>query len=338
MYDHYIAIDWAQENMAVARLTSKLDKVKVFEGPADVGGLKEYFKGLSGKIVLTLEESTASQWLYTELKNHVDQLIVCDPYRNRLLSEGAKNDKIDATKLVKLLRSGLLKEVYHSGEAFIHLRKIVSGYEDLIRSGVSLKNQRSSMFRALGLRHKNDTFPSDLEADQFVLKRLEERIKEYEKQKEEYEEEFHRLSKKYKAISNLKSISGIGDIHAVQIAATVVDAHRFPTDGHFLSYCGLIKHDRQSGGKSYGKKLPRYNRLLKRVFKMATFTVIQEGRNNPFCEYYEELVKEKKLPVHVAQHAIARRMAILTYGVLKSNKKFDLDLCRGNDKKVLVRS
>jgi hypothetical protein len=27
MYDHYIAIDWAQENMAVARLTSQLDKV-----------------------------------------------------------------------------------------------------------------------------------------------------------------------------------------------------------------------------------------------------------------------------------------------------------------------
>ena len=98
MYEHYIAIDWAQENMAVARMTDKLDKIKTFEGPSDVKGLRGYLQSLRGTKIMTIEESTASQWLYTELRDEVDKLLICDPYRNRLLSEGAKNDRIDAEK------------------------------------------------------------------------------------------------------------------------------------------------------------------------------------------------------------------------------------------------
>ncbi len=95
--------------------------------------------------------------MYSELKDSVDELIVCDPLRNRLLSEGAKTDKIDAEKLVLLLRSGLLKPVFHSGDEFIYLRKIVSGYEDVVKRGVRVKNQRSALFRASHLDAKKQT-------------------------------------------------------------------------------------------------------------------------------------------------------------------------------------
>ena len=80
--------------------------------------------------------------------------MVCDPYRNHLLSDGPKNDRIDAEKLVKLLRAGLLKPVFHSGDALHSLRKIVSGYEDVVKAGVRQKNQRSALFRAVGLSKK----------------------------------------------------------------------------------------------------------------------------------------------------------------------------------------
>jgi hypothetical protein len=61
MYEHYIAIDWAQETMAVARMSSQLDKIKVFEGPADVRDLRVFLKDLRGTKIMTIEESTASQ-------------------------------------------------------------------------------------------------------------------------------------------------------------------------------------------------------------------------------------------------------------------------------------
>ena len=156
MYEHYIALDWAKDNMALARITEKSNKVRVIESPSDLSGIKEYLKGLKGQKLFTIEETTSAQWLYSELRPFVTKLIVCDPHRNRLLSEGAKTDKIDATKLAHLLKANMIKEVYHSGEEVIYLRKLVSGYEDLVKSAVRLKNQRSALFCAEGLDHKKD--------------------------------------------------------------------------------------------------------------------------------------------------------------------------------------
>lgn len=145
VYDHYIGVDWSIRNMAIARMTGKSNKISVVDVASDVGELQIYLRQLRGSKVLTLEETTTSQWLYTELKGEVDRLVICDPVRNHLLSEGAKTDKIDATKLVQLLRSNLLKEVYHSGEKFLEMRRLVSGYEDVVKAGVRLKNQRYSL-------------------------------------------------------------------------------------------------------------------------------------------------------------------------------------------------
>ena len=107
MFDHYIAVDWAQANMAIARMAAVADKISIVDVPSSVKELKIYLQQLKGRKILTIEESTPSQWLYTELKSHVDELIICDPYRNHLLSEGAKNDKIDAAKLIKVKRNAM---------------------------------------------------------------------------------------------------------------------------------------------------------------------------------------------------------------------------------------
>ena len=61
-----------------------------------------------------------------------------------------------------------MKEVYHSGEDFIYLRKLASGCNDVVKSIVRLKNQRSSVFRSVGLDHKRDEFSSVNVSDDFV--------------------------------------------------------------------------------------------------------------------------------------------------------------------------
>ena len=40
MYDHYIAIDWAQANMAIARLTKKSNVPSIIEGKSDISDAK----------------------------------------------------------------------------------------------------------------------------------------------------------------------------------------------------------------------------------------------------------------------------------------------------------
>ena len=131
IYDHYIAIDWCFENMAIARMTKNSNKITLIDVPSDIGEMKVYLKKLKGSKILMVEETTTSQWLYAELRDYVDRMVICDPHRNRLLNDGPKTDKIGASKLVHLLKAGLIKEVYHSTDKFLYLRRFVSG-EDFI--------------------------------------------------------------------------------------------------------------------------------------------------------------------------------------------------------------
>jgi hypothetical protein len=111
IYDHYIAIDWSIKNMAIARMTKKSNKITAIDVPSDIEDLQVYLTNLRGTKILAIEETTTSQWLYAELKEYVDRILICDPNRNKLLNEGPKTDKIDASKLVQLLKAGLMKEV-----------------------------------------------------------------------------------------------------------------------------------------------------------------------------------------------------------------------------------
>lgn len=312
IYDHYIAIDWATINMAIARMTKKSNKVTVIDVPSDIEELKFYLSQLKGTKALVFEETTTSQWLYTELKELVDKIVVCDPHRNRLLNEGPKNDKIDASKLVQLLRAGLLKAVFHANDDFLYLRRFVSGYEDLVKAGVRLKNQRYSLLKACGNREI-------VGEDAFVLNCLNRQIDLYETEKASYEKEFARLAKKHPEIRHQKSLPGIGDINAVKIVARVVSPFRFADKGHYWSYAGLIKHEKISGKRSYGKRTPRYCRQLKNAYKTGVGAAL--GGNNPINDYYKSLIAEGEA-THNARNKACRRLAVLSYGVFKSGEKY----------------
>jgi len=322
IYDHYIAIDWSIQNMAIARMTKKSNKITTIDVPSDLSDLQVYLKNLKGSKILVIEETTTSQWLYTELKEYVDRILICDPHRNRLLSDGPKTDKIDASKLVKLLRANLMKEVYHSCDKFLYLRRVVSGYEDLVKASVRLQNQRYSLLRACGLGgYEKSGVKLEITGDQFVVECMDRRIEAYEKEKAEYIKEFKKLARKYPEIMHQSSLPGIGPINAVKIVSRVVSPYRFPQKGHYLSYSGLIKLDKISGGRSYGKKRPRYSRQLKSVYKSAVIAAI--GGNNPINSYYEYLICEKGYSEHNARQSACRRLAILSLGVFKSGKKYD---------------
>ena len=232
IYDHYLAIDWSNKNMAIARMTKKSNKITAIDVPSDIKDLLIYLKSLKGTKILAIEETTTSQWLYAELKEYVDKVLICDPNRNRLLSEGPKTDKIDATKLVQLLKAGLMKEVYHSTDKFLYLRRLVSGYEDLVNAGVRLKNQRYALLRACGKKGNEKTdIELDSQGERFVLECLGRQIQAYEEEKEGHEKEFARLVRKYPEIKHQKSIPGIGAINAVKIVSRVVTPYRFADKG-----------------------------------------------------------------------------------------------------------
>ena len=311
-YEHFLAIDWSMKVMAVAHMTRRSKEPKVFERPSNLQELKSYIDSLNGRKVLAIEETTTAQWLYLELVHHVDRIIICDPYRNRLLSDGPKTDKIDAGKLCKLLRAGLLKEVFHSASKLYELRCLVSGYEDVVKSGVRLLNQKS----CFGQGHYDKGSHAA-----FILDHINKSIDLYHTNKKNYENKFIALSKHNALMKNLLEVSGIGIIGAVKIIAIVVDAHRFPKSGKYLSYCGLVEHEKASGGRSYGRRRPRFNHTLKSVYKLAAMAAISGGKN-PMRQYYDALLA-KGVAEYNARNAVARYIARVTYGMLKTGERYE---------------
>ena len=331
VYDHYIALDWSKKNMAIARMSVKDYEPKIIDVPTDIKELKRYLKALSGKKILTIEETTSSHWLYVELYDYVERILICDPYRNRLLIEGPKTDKIDAGKLCKLLKNGLMKEVYHSTNELYELRKLVSYYDDEVKAGVRLLNQKSALYRAENKSYKKKEELEKSKINEFIVTQLDEKIESYHEKKKMYEEEFERIVKNNKLLRNLKSIPGLGPISSVTILSTVIDGKRFKSANHYLSYCGLVKHEKISGGRSYGRRLPRYSRRLKCVYVSAAVRVATT--DTPLREYYEYLLKEKKLTEYNAKNALARYIAKISLGIIKSGKKYKPYMWRETKKK-----
>jgi len=99
-----------------------------------------------------------------------------------------------------------------------------------------------------------------------------------------------------------------------------VTPHRFSDKGHYLSYTGLIKLEKTSGGRSYGKRSPRYSRQLKSVYKSGVLAAI--AGTNPINDYYEYLIQEKGYPEHNARQKACRRLAIVSLGVFKSGRNY----------------
>ena len=96
---------------------------------------------------MTFEEGTCAAWVHDLLKPHVTKVLVCDPRKNALLKSGNKNDRIDARKLADLLRTGLLRAVYHGENGARTLKELARSYlvvaQDLIRVMDRLKMDRS---------------------------------------------------------------------------------------------------------------------------------------------------------------------------------------------------
>src|SRR5215472_528981 len=109
-------------------------------------------ESLSGPLHVTFEETTQAEWLYEVIRRHVAEVVVCDPRRNKLLSEGSKGDKVDARKLAELLRVGMLRPVYHGQEGTRKLKQLAAGYQTICSDMQRTMARIKAIYRGRGIR------------------------------------------------------------------------------------------------------------------------------------------------------------------------------------------
>jgi hypothetical protein len=111
----------------------------------------EFLHGLGGELHVTLEEGSWAAWLHDVFEPHVQRVIVCDPRKNALLKQGNKYDKIDARKLAKLRRAGLLSPVYHGESGLRTLRELARIYLTLTQDVTRVMNRIKAVYRGRGI-------------------------------------------------------------------------------------------------------------------------------------------------------------------------------------------
>jgi hypothetical protein len=148
----YVGMDVHQATTVVAVLDGDGKMVMETVIATEAAAIIRFLESVSGELHLAFEETTQAAWLYEVVRAHVAEVVVCDPRRNKLLSEGSKADKVDARRLAELLRVGMLRPVYHGHEAVRKLKELVRGYQtlaaDMQRTMVRIK----AIYRGRGIR------------------------------------------------------------------------------------------------------------------------------------------------------------------------------------------
>jgi transposase len=285
-----------------------------------------------------------AHWMWRNLKDHVDRIVVCDPRRNKLIThDGDKSDADDAAKLAEMLEGGYLREVYHSDDAGrVLLKEWVSLYHDRVRDAVRQVNKIRARCRMYGVRmpgrvlRNPDNRPEWLARVEHpgLVTQLELLWLGFDAVAQQVSKSKWQLevqSRRYDIIKLWRDIPGIGLIRAATFFAYVDTPWRFKTPQKLWKYCGVGLQRTASGTGRDGKPKPGYLRLawaanhhLKNVAYGAATSVVNSN-SNVFRSYHEDLLRSG-VSCSNARHSVSRKMLTVMWGMWKTNRRFDRKL------------
>jgi transposase len=179
----------------------------------------------------------------------------------------AKNDRIDANKIARLLRGGNFPLAYRYPRGMRETR-------DLLRRRTFLVRQRSGLFTHLQILNAQFNLPPFPKKLSFAANRTEMDIAArfphksvqmnaavdlavidcLDEQIGQLELYITRTAKvdEVQTYQRLQSIPGVGKILALVLLYEIHDIKRFANCGQFLSYCRLVRCEHESAGKVIG--------------------------------------------------------------------------------------
>jgi transposase len=341
----YIGMDVHKESISIAVMNAagKIAMECVIETKASM--ILEFMDGLRGNLHVTFEEGTWAAWLYDLLKPRVTKLVVCDPRKNKSMTEGNRNDKIDARGLAELLRLNHLTPVYHGEHGLRSLKELVRSYLTITKDLARVMTRVKAIYRSwaipcsgkqvyaaayraewlgkiseLGVRRRAEFYYQQLDA----LRVLRQQVRR----------DLLAESKKHQAWKRLCQIPSIGPIRAAVLLGILQTPHRFRSKRPLWKYSGLAIETHSSAdhrwvdGQLRRSKKPlsvrglnqNCNHDLKNLFKGAA--IVAAIKPGPFQEFYAALLAKGMRP-EMARLTLARKIATIALLIWKKGVCFD---------------
>jgi transposase len=243
-----------------------------------------------------------------------------------------KNDKVDARRLCRELRTSDIKKVYIPAVHWEHFRSLVRARTRIVNNQTRCKNRIWQLLHFSGLslpgNYQSQQYWSarfikelqELECGSTVLKMtLATYIKDFLQTRSlilEHTRNIRRVCKEEayaELIRLLRTIAGIGSINAAVILSEIQEIQRFPTLGQLYSYVGLVPDTSDSGEVKISTGITqRRNHFLRTALVESSWVVI---RKDPamlqlFRQYCSRMDRNKAI-VRISKHLLSRVAFVL---------------------------
>lgn len=268
------------------------------------------------------------------LRPLAERVLVAHPGQLRLIFRSKhKNDRNDAERLAKLLYLGETPTVHVPTLEVRTWREMINCRSQIIAKRTRAKNSMRSLLRSAGVvppRHpslwtksglawlRNVELPTS--SQQLRRDLLLEEIETLVRQVRRIEYQLNHLAQKTSAVTQLRSIPGVGVRTAEAVAAFVDDAHRFRNAKAVGRYFGLVPSQDQSGDRNRLGHITREGAPV--VRQLVAEAAWQALRRSPTVRSFFESVQRddpqrKKIALVATAHYLVRVMwAMLRRGTV----------------------
>lgn len=338
--EHYIAMDTHSYTTDICVKTRANTPGRTWRVATSIPALREVIESVRRPRHLAFEEGPLASWLYRNLKADADAITVCDPRKNAWIAKGGdKDDPIDAGKLADLLAGGYLKAVHHNDELARDVFKaFVGAYHERVGHRVAAANKVIGAFKRHGVVIRQRDFadktlraalmerlPNDaaMAPARLAIEVLLEAFDLARRHECKLRRELVRLSKDDELIVRLTELPGIAHVRAATLVAYLDTPWCFRSKQALWKYLGIGLTRKTSGAGPVRLGVdPASNKTLKSVILGAAKSAIVAQGDNPFARQHQRW-KERGLSPRNARRNVARSLAAVAWGMMKSGNVYD---------------
>ena len=123
----------------------------------------------------------------------------------------------------------------------------------------------------------------------------------------------------------LRSIPGIGPVTASVLLAETQALRYFHDAKQLTAYTGIAPKPNESGNTKLKSSISKIgNKYIRRAFYLAT---LKAAQHHTFKDFYQRILKRSN-STKLARIALARKLLVIAFSLVKSNQLFDPDLMK----------
>lgn len=304
----------------------------------DLPRMERFFAQLPPARV-AIEASGTWWWLVDLLERLGHEPVLSHPKQTKAIAAARlKNDRVDAERLLLLLRGDLLPTVWIPPAALREARELLRHRVGLVWLRTGIKNRLGSLLARRNLQPSGGkswfTVSGERELEALQLDPVPSTIREdcrallhlLDAQIRRLDEELVRRWGPDPRVERLMTIPGIGPFTAMALILELGDIDRFPSAKHVASYVGLTPRVRASATRIRTGHISKEGNSLVRWALVAAATQAAR-RPGPLRAWFRALQRRKG--TRIARVALARRLTGIVYQVWKQDMDYFAVLRRG---------